>query len=200
MQPLAFSYIDALKVLRQQLLALYPIDEVAWEAFAAPWKMVHAKRKEVLTRTGDIEKYLYLVLAGAQRAYSLHNDKEVTIVFSYPHSFSGVVDSFLLQQPAKYHLECITDSTFLRISYVSFHELIHQHRSLETWLRLAITHVLAGTLQRQVELSAFSAEEKFITLLQRSPQVLNLIPHKYLASYIGVDPTNFSKLLANVRI
>jgi hypothetical protein len=36
--------------------------------------------------------------------------------------------------------------------------------------------------------------------LQRSPHILNLVPHKYLASYLGMDATNFSKLLGSVKI
>jgi len=59
---------------------------------------------------------------------------------------------------------------------------------------------LKGVLERQIELQCFSAEEKFKTLLARSPHVLQIIPHKYLASYLGIDPATFSKLLGSVRI
>ncbi|MGN6477032.1 MAG: Crp/Fnr family transcriptional regulator, partial [Flavipsychrobacter sp.] len=78
--------------------------------------------------------------------------------------------------------------------------LMRKHRCIEAWILKALTFVLQGTLQRQVELMSFTAEEKFITLLKRSPHVLNLIPHKYLASYIGVDPATFSKLLGSVKL
>jgi hypothetical protein len=77
---------------------------------------------------------------------------------------------------------------------------MEKHRSIETWVRLALTHTLSGTLERQVEIMSYTAEEKFTTLLRRSPHVLNLIPHKYLASYIGVDPATFSKLLGTVKL
>jgi CRP-like cAMP-binding protein len=140
------------------------------------------------------------VLDGVQRAFYAHHNKEVTIVFSYAHSFSGIVDSFLLQSPSLYQLETLTESKLLRISHHDFSALVEKHRSIETWVRIAVTQVLSATLQREIELIAFSAEEKFTALLRRSPQVLNLIPHKYLASYIGVDPTNFSKLLSSVRL
>jgi len=59
---------------------------------------------------------------------------------------------------------------------------------------------LKGVLERQIELQCFSAEERFKTLMARSPHVLQIIPHKYLASYLGIDPTTFSKLLGSVRI
>jgi len=49
-------------------------------------------------------------------------------------------------------------------------------------------------------LLSFTAEQKFRKLLTRSPQVLQLIPHKYLASYLGIDPATFSKLLGTVKL
>ena len=191
---------DNLALLRKQVEAFGPISDAAWSALATPWHEVTFRRKQMLTRQGDTEQYLYLVLDGVQRAFCLHGSREFTLVFSYPPSFSGIVDSFLLQQPARYHLETLTESRFLRIRHFDFMEVVQQHREVETWLRVAVTQVLSATLLRQVELAAFTAEEKFTALLRRSPQVLQLIPHKYLASYIGVDATNFSKLLATVRL
>ncbi len=187
-------------VLRQQILSLHPMDELALSELLLPWKEVCFKRKQPITRTGETEKYLFLVLEGVQRAYITHREKDAVLVFSYPYSFSGIVDSFFLQQPSMYELETITESRMLRIHYHEFHALMLRHRSIETWVREALTIVLAGTLQRQIELIAYSAEEKFTALLRRSPQVLNLVPHKQLAAYIGMDPTNFSKLLGRVKI
>ena len=59
---------------------------------------------------------------------------------------------------------------------------------------------MAGVLERLVELQCFSAEEKFRKLLRRSPHLLQLVPHKYLANYLGMDATNFSKLINKVKI
>ncbi|HTH32499.1 MAG TPA: hypothetical protein VL946_14215, partial [Lacibacter sp.] len=64
----------------------------------------------------------------------------------------------------------------------------------------ATAYALKGALQRHIELQCFSNEEKFRTLLQRSPHILNLVPHKYIASYLGMDATNFSKLLGSVKL
>lgn len=188
------------ELLRRLVNSFGVVDEDAFTAFCANWRLINVPRKQLLTRQGDTEKYLYLVLDGIQRAYCQHGDKEATLVFSYPVSFSGVIDSFFLQQPSGFYLETITASQLLRIHYNDMALLMAEYRQLETWVRIALTKTLADTLQRQIELLAFSAEEKFTTLLQRSPHILNLIPHKYLASYIGVDPTNFSKLLGRVKL
>ncbi len=172
-----------------------------WHEFAAIWQPLSAKRKTILTAAGDTEKYLYYVLEGVQRAFYLKNeDKEATLVFSYAGSFSGVADSFLLQQPSKYYLETLTQSSFLRTTFTQLNALMNKHQRIERCIRVAVSYTLAGVLERQIELQCFSAEEKFRVMLKRSPHVLNLIPHKYLASYLGIDATTFSKLLGSVKL
>ncbi|MEO5681621.1 MAG: Crp/Fnr family transcriptional regulator [Chitinophagaceae bacterium] len=180
---------------------IYPLQGASWDDMAAAWQPFSAKRKVVLTKAGETENHLYFVTAGVQRAFYLHsNDKEATIVFTYPYSFSGVADSFLTRQPAPYFLETLTASSFLRTSYARMNELMGKHPGIQQLFFKATAFALAGVLERQIEIQCFSAEEKFRRLLTRSPHVLQLIPHKYLASYLSIDASTFSKLLGTVKI
>ncbi len=72
--------------------------------------------------------------------------------------------------------------------------------AIASLIQKGTTQALSGLLERMAQLQCFSSEEKFKTLLQRSPHILQLVPHKYLANYIGIDPTNFSKLINSVKI
>ena len=192
---------DSFEELRKVVQSIHPISESDWEAFAAIWQPFEAKRKVILTQEGAVEKYVYFVLSGIQRAYAVGEDgREVTLVFTYPYSFSGVADSFLLQLPSRYYFETLSPSTFLRASFKDLDDLMLKNHGIERMLRLAISHTLSGVLVRQIELQSYSAEDRFRTLLKRSGHVLNMIPHKYLASYLGMDATNFSKLLATVKV
>lgn len=184
------------------MYAVQSLTEQEWNDFSAVWQPFTAKRKTVLTAAGDTEKYLYYVTEGVQRAFYLKEevDKDATLVFSYAGSFSGVLDSFLLQQPSRYFLETLTPSTFIRTTFVQMNELMKKYHNVETFVRKSLAVTVAGVLERQIELQSFSAEEKFKVMLKRSPHVLQMISHKYLASYLGIDPTTFSKLLATVRI
>ena len=188
--------------LRKFLSSVYPLREMEMEKFLGSWQPFTCKRKAILTAAGETERYLYFVLEGVQRSYFFGNDErqEATIVFTYPPSFSGVADSFLTQTPSKYFLEALTTSSFLRISYHSLNELMNEFPLIQRMVLQLSAVALKGVLERQIELQCFSAEEKFKTLLSRSPHVLQIIPHKYLASYLGIDPTTFSKLLGSVRI
>lgn len=193
--------MNPIEELHKFISPIHPLREEEWNDFASIWQPYSAKRKTVLTAAGETEKYLYFVTEGVQRAFYMDEDgKESTIVFMYPYSFSGVADSFLLQQPSRYYLETLTKSEFIRTTYHQVQELADRYHNFEKLLRKATNYTLAGALERQIELQSFSAEKKFRTLLKRSPHVLTLIPHKYLASYLGIDAATFSKLLGTVRL
>ena len=191
----------SLNALKQVTESIHPISPDAWEDFSSIWEPISAKRKVVLTHPGQTERHLYFVAEGVQRVfYSDENDREATLVFTYPPSFGGVLDSFLTQKPSRYSFETLTPSVFLQANYSTINQLMIKHHSIERLIRIGLGNVLSGLLERQVELQCFSSEEKFKALLKRSPHVLQLIPHKYLANYLGIDATNFSKLLGSVRI
>lgn len=187
--------------LKKFVSLIYPLTVEEMDAFAECWHPLTVKRKTILTAAGETERYLYFVLEGVQRAFYLADEnREATIVFTYPPSFSGVADSFLTQTPSLYFLETVTASRLLRISYEQLQQLIKQYPNIQQLIFKATAFALKGALHRHVELQCFTNEEKFKTLLQRSPHILHLIPHKYLASYLGMNATNFSKLLATVKI
>ncbi len=138
---------------------------------------------------------------GVQRIlYQDDHSREATIVFSYAPSFGGVIDSFFLQKPSRYYYESLTPSRFLRAPFDAVDACMQKHHCISEAMRLGIYHAFSGVMERMVELQCFSSEEKFRQLLKRSPHILTLVPHKYLANYLGIDPTNFSKLMNSVRI
>lgn len=193
--------MDPIAQLHDFISAIGVLKDKEWEAFSNIWQPFECKRKTVLTTAGETEKHLYFVIEGLQRAFYVGDDqKEATIVFTYPCSFSGVADSFLTQTKSKYFFETLTSSKFLRTSYRQLEELMNNYPSIRQLVLQMTAFALKGVLERLIEIQCFSAEEKFRALLKRSPHVLQIIPHKYLASYLGIDPATFSKLLGSIRI
>lgn len=192
---------ESLKLLQSAVAVIHPLDEADWDALARIWKPFTARRKEVVTAAGETERYLYFVTEGVQRIYYLDDrNREATLAFTYPPSFGGIIDSLLMEVPSRYYYETLTPSRFIRAPYSDFKEAARQRPEIERMLRTGIVQSLSGILERLVEVQCFSSEDKFRNLLKRSPHVLQLVPHKYIANYLGIDPTNFSKLVNNVRI
>ncbi len=195
------SFMHELDSLKKAVEYFTPLTPEATADFYSIWTEHRVKRKEIITSAGEVEKYLYFVTEGVQRiVYQDDYNRESTLVFSYAPSFGGVINSFFMQKPSTYFFEALTPSTFLRTPFESVNRCLQKHHCVSEALRLGVTQAFSGLLERMVELQCFTSEEKFKQLLKRSPHVLTLVPHKYLSNYLGIDPTNFSKLINSVRI
>lgn len=187
--------------LKKTTIAVYPLPENDWEAFSAGWQLLRPGKKQTLTVAGNVERYLYFILDGTQRIFSLDDqDRESTLLFTYAPSFGGVIDSFLLQQPSCYYFETLSPSEVLVLPYDKLDALMKDRMAINQFVSRALIISLSGLLERITELQSFTSEEKFRRLLRRSPHILQIIPQKYLANYIGIDSTNFSKLMNRVKI
>jgi len=192
---------EELLLLKNSVDAIHSLPDNVWIAFSECWTRHEVRRKEIITEAGSSEKYLYFVLDGVQRIFYLDDqNREATLVLTYAPSFGGVLDSFLLQKSSAYYYESLTPSKFLRASSESIQSLAGRHPSVDSFINKGLSYAFSGILERMVELQSFSSEDKFKSLLKRSPHILKLVPHKYLANYLGIDPTNFSKLINTVRI
>lgn len=193
--------MDRLEPMRGLVAAVHPLPAPVWDAFANCWEPFSAPRKEILTLAGEPERYLYFVTEGVQRVYFVDAaGREATLVFTYAPSFGGVLDALLQREPSRYFYETLTPSEFFRLPADELFALMKKYPDLETLMRKGVTGALAGVLERLAEVQSFSSEERFRSLLKRSPHILQLVPHKYLANYLGIDPTNFSKFINSVRI
>lgn len=192
---------EPLKLLHSVVQTIHPLDHTDWEALSQIWRPFSARRKEIITSAGETERYIYFVTDGVQRIYYLDDQsREATIAFTYRPSFGGIIDSAMMETSSRYYYETLTPSSFIRAPYSEFKEVAYERPAIERMLRAGMTQTLSGILERLVEVQCFSSEDKFRNLLKRSPHILQLVPHKYLANYLGIDPTNFSKLVNKVRI
>ena len=182
------------------LNAVYPVSEEATEAFWLALEKKKFRKGDRITMEQQIQKELYFVFQGIQMS-SFNNDGKLHIMaFTYPPSFSGIPDSFLLQKPSSYQLEALTDSELGAVSFLQRQELMNQFPDIERFFRIMTEQILAGFMQRYLELHALTIEQRFRSFVKRSPHLLHKIPRKYIANYLHIDPTNFSKLFNSIRI
>lgn len=190
-----------IKTFRKFIAQTVTFADADWEALSAHFEVVEAGRKECITAPGSIERYFYFVVEGLQRVYYIDDQgREATLVFTYAPSFGGVIDAMLLGQAAKFGYETLTKSVFLRAPFSEIAKLQARIPPLDLLMKQGVAEALSGILWRLAEVQCYSAEDRFRALLARSPHILGLIPHKYIASYLSMDPTNFSKLLNRVVV
>ncbi len=157
------------------------------------------RKGDVITAAGQIQRELYFVKSGVQMSYLDTDSKTYVIAFTYPPSLCAIPESFQFQSPSKYALTCLTDSELDYMTYETLQKLFDASQQLERLFRRMTEFVLAGMINRHIELHSMTIEERYKAFCQRSPHLLQHVPHKYVASYLGIDATNFSKLFNKVK-
>lgn len=185
--------------MKKFLSNIHEVNDDILAKYISHWSEYSLRKKTIFTEQGKTEPYLYFVTKGIQKAYYLEDGKEHIMYFSYNPSFSGAMDSFLTQTPARFYLETISDSEFLRLPYRKHEQLIQEYRPLETLFRKATENILIGMIERYHELMAYNTETRFRRFMGRSSHLLNKIPQKDIASYLRIDSTNFSKLINTIK-
>ena len=177
-----------------------PVDSAIIDTLLA--KSIHKsyKKGDIITAEGQIQRNLYLVEKGVQMSYFNHDGKIQVMAFTYPPSLTGIPDAFFSQQPSKFNLIALTDSQLWSISYQQINELFDENQALERVFRKMTEAILVGIIQRHLELQTLTIEERFRIFAQRSPHLFQLVPHKYIASYLRINSTNFSKLYNSIKI
>lgn len=190
---------EAIAHLKEAVNKKVTLTQLEWEDFVLHWELVTYAKNEYLTKPGQIERYLYFVEDGVQRGFHLVDGEEICVAFSFDHSYSGVIDSFLTQAPAKYYLQAISNSVLLRLNYNDLQNLYDRHKNIERWGRLLSESILVGKANREVAILSYTAEERYRRLMTQSPRCIQLIPQKFLASYLRMTPETFSRLRKKVK-
>ncbi len=185
---------------RSEFLRMFhPISLEDYRMLEQGFKTKTLKKGDHLLVPGQTQKELFVIKSGVQMLYHQIDDKPHILTFTYPPNFCAIPGTFTFQKPSKYYLTCLTDSDIDCLSYTDLQKLFDQSPALERLFRRMMEAVFEGFLDRFIEMRSKTISERFTSFCQRSPHLLQVVPHKHIASYLGIDPTNFSKLFNTVQ-
>lgn len=169
--------------------------EAALNSSELNWEEIHLKRGDYLITPGKIEKHIYFVKEGALRAFILSEDEEFTIRFGYKNSIITALPSYFTALPTELFIQAIRKSELLKTSKVEFEKFINNDIKRLKDYQLVLEELISSFLAREIDLLSQSPSIRINRLMERSPQVFQEIPHKYLAAYLRMSPETFSRLL-----
>jgi CRP-like cAMP-binding protein len=189
----------AMSVHFEYLSQFHPLTEAEYGLLTSELVSRSFKKGDILLQPGQIQRELYFVQSGVQMSWLETERKTHVLAFTYPPNLCAVPEAFSLQRPSPFYLSCLADSEMGCLSFEKLQQIFDRSQAIERLFRKLAEAYLAGLINRHLELHALGMEERFKVFCRRSPSLLHLVPHKYLASYLGIDATNFSKLYNTVR-
>lgn len=155
------------------------------------------KSKEFLIQQGEISKQSAFVLNGCLRGYTIDsNGFEHVLSFAPKDWWIADMYSLLSQKPGNLNIEAMVDTEVALISRTNQDKMYEKVPKLERFFRIIIEKSLVAYQQRLNDNLSLTAQERYMKFCKTYPQLINDIPQKQIAAYIGVTPEFLSKLRA----
>ncbi|WP_179197691.1 Crp/Fnr family transcriptional regulator [Hymenobacter crusticola] len=190
-----FNRADKLALLATLLRRIPYLTEADIAACLPLWtKAVTLKRNDFLIRAGQVEHHLYFVASGAMRIYLPDASEEICVGFAYGTSLICSFPSFVENRPSDYCIQALKKTELLAVSRADFLVLLDSNANFARFWRMELERVLVGRIEREIDLLLPEPERRLQRLLARSPHLFQLIPKKYIASYLRMTPETLSRL------
>lgn len=171
-----------------------------WESFAKYLEPKAFKKNELIKDTNQKEKYLHIITKGSAGIFLWKENSTICLDLCYENEFFGDYMSFLTQKPTKLFTQAIEYTELLSISYSNLNEL---YKGSDIGLnigRIASESLFIHKQTQQIDLLMLTAEERYLKLLKRQPEIFRRTPQKYIASYLGITPESFSRIRKKITL
>lgn len=168
-------------------------------------KMIVSKFSELdigkgkhLVKKGQVVTSFFFIKKGGLRIYFNKDDKQVTGWLAFENEFFTELNSLKTGKPTYFNIEAIEDTTLLVIDKTQM-ELLYQTFPLwQQFGRQIWENAFLKVVEAILSYQTMTAEERYLALLQQS-DILQRVPLKQLASYLGVTQTSLSRLRKNIK-
>jgi len=152
------------------------------------------ERNEFVIQPGEIERNVYFVEDGALRVFFVTEFEENTIRFGYKNSFITSLPSFFNEQPSIFYVQAIRKSKLLILRKQHFLSFIQEKPSRQEHYNQFLQQMIVQQIEREIDILTFSPVERLKRVQERSPQLFQEIPSKYIASYLRMTPETLSRI------
>ncbi|MCB0572531.1 MAG: Crp/Fnr family transcriptional regulator [Phaeodactylibacter sp.] len=177
-------------------IQLTPDEEAHFLSLLKPRRV---KRKEMILQEGEVCHYSTFVLEGCLRSYTLDkNGVEHVLSFAPEDWWIADLYSFFSQRPGNLYIEANKASEVLQLSKTDQDQLYLDVPKFERFFRIIMENSLVSHQQRLLDNLSLPAPERYRNFCRRYPTLVATMPRKQIASYIGVTPEFFSKMMKEV--
>ena len=153
------------------------------------------KRKQFILRENEICENSIFVINGCLRGYTIDpNGFEHILQFAPPDWWIADMYSLITQKPGNLNIDAIEDTEVLLLSRKNQEKLFVDVPKFERFFRIITENSLVANRQRVLDNMSLTAQQRFAAFCHHYPTLIEHLPQKLIASYIGVTPEFLSKV------
>lgn len=185
------STLDAFK---NYCLRLQPLNEASWKGLESILHLAAFPKGSDIQRIGQACRNLYFVQSGLARIYYRTEGHEITEHFAKENQWVIRVESLFTDRPSRKGIQALEDSQLVVIPALPLRSLYDEFPMIERLFRKVFELIHLDTVNRLESLQFQQAADKYQDLIQQQPDLLQRVPLKYIASFLGITPESLSRL------
>lgn len=165
------------------------------QAIAAICSIKKVKKNEILETVGSSSTTIYFLKSGIARTFYYKEGIDVTEYFALSGNIVARAQSILTRKSSAKAIQIIEAGELIAINTTKFFQLFDTFPTIERLFRLILEASYLDIVERLESIQFHSAKERYVALLGEG-EIIQKVPLKYIASYLGITQVSLSRIRA----
>jgi CRP-like cAMP-binding protein len=173
---------------------IHPLSSSLQEHLSSIIRKKTFQRKEFLLEAGGVSRQIFFIEHGIVRCFYMLGEREISAWFMQENDVVVAVDSFFGVVPSAEFIQALEPTSVLYITHDQLEEVYQRFPSFNANGRILLTHYYRLSEQRAISMRSQKSKQRYAFLLQNHPDLLQRVPRKHLASYLGITEATLSHI------
>ncbi len=163
------------------------------ECILSNFKEITIKKNGFILKRKQFSTNYYFIKSGGVRIWFEKKDKPVTTWMIFENDFFSELSALKSGKPTQFNIQAITNTVLLAIDKNAMEYLYKTIPEWQCFGRLIWENAFLKVIDGIISHQTLSAEERYLAAMQQS-KLMDKIPLKQLASFLGMTPTSLSRI------
>ena len=175
---------------------IYPLNDEIMEFMSSRTTFKKVSKGKFLLKPGEYCKDYYYIHKGILRSYIKYGEKEITIWINPEGEITTSIRSIAGSRVSDEYIQVIENAEMVIIPFDAMRELYDTFPEMNRVGRMLLEEYYAASEERVFIARLPNAQARYQHFINSRPELLNRIPLKYVASYLGITLETLSRLRA----
>ncbi len=153
------------------------------------------KKGDLLVVKGCFSDDYFFLSSGLMRTYLYDvNANEITTDFHTEKNIVFEPTSFFKRTQSQVYIQAVVDCEGYYLPYKQLNKLFHEMPTFRDFGRAILVKEFIASKERTISMINQTAEQRYSSLIQSSPEIIGKAPLKQIASYLGITDSTLSRI------
>jgi CRP-like cAMP-binding protein len=174
------------------------IEETDLQVVLSKFKERTVNKGQFILKKGQIAHQYFFIKSGGCRFFYGDYDQENTTWVVFQDDFFTEISSLNPQKPSRFNIEAIETTELLYIEKSDMDALYKQIPAWQEFGRKTWETMSVRMIEQILSFQTLTAEERYLEFM-KNPDLIQKVPVKNLASYLGITPNALSRIRKNIN-